>query len=271
MKYPGILLILAPLFVVPICAQAPDNKTPKPISDEPAAIDPTATRELIRQWVLTERLVSEEKSTWQVEKKQMQELLDLYQKELKLLNEELSKAGGSVGMVDEQKETYQKELKEYRDAQSLMTETLARLLPRVRSLIPRLPHPLQDDIAADTDLLNAPNSLEKPRDVLKSMLAVMAASSRFNRSITVVEETRTTTGGVKRIVDVVYLGLARAYYASESGDTAGIGIPGKDGWQWQPKPELAKDVRRTIAVYRKESQPQLIKLPISLTDEPSTK
>ena len=55
--------------------------------------DPESSRELIRQWVQTERIISEEKSAWQVEKQQMQELLGIYQQELKLLDEELNQAG----------------------------------------------------------------------------------------------------------------------------------------------------------------------------------
>jgi len=258
------LLILIILPGIPLSAQ---EKKPAP-SDVPT-LDPTATRELIRQWVQTERLVSEEKTNWQVEKQRMQELLDLYQKELVLLDEEISKAGTSAGMVDEQKETFQKELKDYRVAQRLLSETLARLLPRVSALVLQLPQSLQDDLALESQLLTSPDALAKPREALKSVLAVMAMSGRFNRRITVVEETRTMSGGKKMTVDVIYLGLARAYYAAESGDTAGIGTPGKDGWQWQEKPELATDIRQTLAIYRKENQPQLIKLPISLTDESS--
>jgi len=266
MKYLALLLLII-LPILPGIQLSAQEKKSLP-SDAPV-FDPTATRELIRQWVLTERLVSEAKTTWQVEKQRMQELLDVYQKELVLLDEEIAKAGTSVGMVDEQKVTYQKELKDYRAAQRLLSEALVRLLPRVRSLVLQLPQSLQDDLALESKLLKSPDALVKPREALKSVLAVMAMSGRFNRSITVVEETRTMSGGKKMTVDVIYLGLARAYYAAESGDTAGIGTPGKDGWQWQEKPELADDVRQTLAIYQKESQPQLIKLPISLSDESS--
>jgi hypothetical protein len=265
MKHLSAILLVLSFSMGAIVAQDADPAT----AEKP--IDPTATRELIRQWVQTERLLSEEKTTWQVEKSRMQELLDLYQKELTLLNEEISKAGTSAGTLDGRQETLKKEIKEYRDAQRLLADTLSRLLPRLQSMIPRLPQPLQDEILADSELLLSPDAMEKPRDVLKSMLAVMAASGRFNRSISVVEETRQLSGGKKMTVDVIYLGLARAYYASDAGHTAGVGKPGKEGWQWQEQADLAKEIRRAIAVYRKDSPPQLIQLPISLSDESSQK
>ena len=79
-------------------------------AQESKKIDPTASRELIRQWVQTERLVSEEKNTWKVEKQNMQDLLDLYQKELTLLNEEITKAGSSAELEDERKGKLESEL-----------------------------------------------------------------------------------------------------------------------------------------------------------------
>lgn len=262
MKYLGLLYLLT----LPLVAQEGGSE---PAAAE--AIDPTATRELIRQWVQTERLISEEKTTWQVEKQRMQELLDLYTKELKLLDEEISKAGSSAELVDERKETFESELKEYRDAQRLLSDTLARLLPRARTLLVQLPEPLLEKLDADIDLLQAQDALGSPRDVLKSMLAVMAECGRFNRSITVGEETRKLSSGKKMTVDVIYLGLAQAFYASEQGDTAGVGTPGKNGWQWQAKPEFAKDIRKALAVYRKDNPPQLIQLPIQVSDVSKTK
>ncbi|MBK1830492.1 DUF3450 family protein [Verrucomicrobiaceae bacterium R5-34] len=231
--------------------------------------DPAAHRELIRQWVQTERLLSEEKNDWQVEKQRMQDLLDLYQKELKLLNEEIEKAGSSAGLVDSRKSKLESELKEFRDAQRLMADTMARLLPRIKSIIQRLPAPLQDELAADIDFLTSAEAMGKPRDVLKSMLSVLSGAGQFNRTITLGEETRTLQSGQKMTVDVLYLGLARAYFATTSGETAGIGQPGKEGWVWQDQADLADDIRQAIAVYRKDKQPQLIKLPVGVSAEAS--
>lgn len=235
--------------------------------DEGETIDPAASRELIRQWVQTERLLSEEATAWQVEKKRMQDLLDLYRKELQLLDEEISKAGASVGMVDENKERLEAELRQFREAQRLLRGTMARLLPRMKALVSSFPGPLRDEITADSGMLAQPAALEKPRDVLKSMIAILTSAERFNRSITIAEETREFSGGKKMTVDVLYLGLSRAYYATGAGDTAGIGIPsaaGEDGWVWKEEPAIADDVRRAIAVYEKDKQPQLIKLPVQV-------
>ncbi len=258
MKHSVIFILLVTALIPCVNGQDEAKKTD-------SVVDPVVSRELIRQWVQTERILSEEKSAWQVDKKRMQDLLDLYQKELGLIDEELEKAGASVEWVDKDKQRFESDLKQWREAQQLLRETLTRLLPRVTALLARFPRPLLDEIATDADLLRSPKALEHPRDVLKSMIAVLTTSARFNRSITVVEEIRTVSGGEKMTVDVLYLGLCRAYYTTGVGDTAGIGVPGKTGWEWQPEPGLANDIRRTLAVYQKDQQPQLVKLPVEVS------
>jgi len=250
-------LILIPL-AISVCGQE-ESKTMHP------KVDPTVSRELIRQWVKTERLISEEKSAWKVEKQRMQDLLGLYQKELKLLSEEIADAGSSVDFVDEEKKKYETELKQYREAQQLLRVAMARFLPRMKILMSRFPQPLIGELTTEVDLLSSPEALKKPRDVLKSMIAVLTTTDRFNRSITIAEETRKLPDGKKMTANVIYLGLCRAYYATSSGDTAGIGIPGEDGWTWKSEPGIADDVRRAMAVYQKSEQPQLVKLPVKVT------
>ena len=247
---------LSVAFLGTLLAQEPEN-----------VAEPIKTRELIRQWVKTERLVSEEKTAWQVEKKRMEELLALYQKELGLLNEELGKAGGAAASIDKDKIKLEGELGRYRAAQKLLASSMARLLPRVQTLIQCFPDPLQDEVAADIDALNAQDVLKQPRDVLRSTLSVLSTAERFNRSVTLVEEVRQVGDGKKVSVDVLYLGLARAYYAAQSGDTAGVGMPSKEGWKWQSQSDAAENIRQAIAVYRKDEQPQLLKLPVAIEKE----
>lgn len=229
--------------------------------------DPAASRELIRQWVQTERMISEEKTAWQVEKQRMQQLLEIYRKELKLLDEELSKAGASVESVDENQRVLEQSLKEHREARQQLQATMARLLPRMQALVKKFPQPLADELESDIAVIHDPKAMEKPRDVLKSMIAVLSGAGRFNRTITLAEETRELGEGKKLAVDVIYLGLARAFYVAGTGETAGVGSPSADGWKWDSSPGIADDVRQVIAVYQKTKQPQMVKLPIKLTGE----
>jgi hypothetical protein len=219
--------------------------------------DPASSRELIRQWVHTERIISEERTAWQVEKQQM-------------LDEELNAAGASAELIDENKEQLEARLAQYREARQVLHEAMARLLPRMRKLLVRFPAPLLDELDGEVELLKSPDAIGNPRDVLKSMISVLNAAGRFNRTLTLAEETRFLEDGKKVTVDVLYLGLCRAYFASKSGSLAGVGEPSASGqWSWVQQPEIGDQVRKTIAVYKKSEQPQLVNLPLQLqTGEP---
>ena len=270
MNYLGILLATA-VPLIPLIGQ--------PVQAAPAVVppsDPTVARELIRQWVLTERVTTEEKSQWDVEQARMRELLEIYQKELKLLDEEIDQAGTFAKGVDENRVVMKKELAANRAAQAVLRETLSLQLPRINRLVASFPEPLQKSIEEDREQLMAPDAISHPGNVLKSMLSVLTAAGRFNRTITVVKEIRVwgeslegskkSTGKKSKMsVDVIYLGLAQAYYVAREGEIAGVGKPTTRGWKWTARPELADDIRNALAVYHKDRQPQLIQLPVKIS------
>jgi len=242
------------LAVITCHAQEQNNKAEQ-------EVNPSNSRELIRQWVQTERIISEEKTTWQVEKQQMQDLLEIYQQELKLLNEELNVAGSSADLIDENKEKLESGLAQYREAKQILRSSMASL----------------EELGSDIDLIRSPQALDKPRDVLKSIIAILNAAGSFNRTLTLAEETRTLANGKKITVSVLYLGLCRAYYAADVGPLAGTGVPAATaatadtaataaagGWLWTEDGGIADQVRRTIAVHKKSAQPQLVELPVQL-------
>ena len=264
-------MTLISLFAVMVCHA--QQKTDDAVQE----IGPSNSRELIKQWVQTERLISEEKTSWQVEKQQMQDLLEIYKKELKLINEELNVAGSSADLIDENKEKLESGLAQYREAKQILRSSMASLVPRMQKLVGRFPAPLVAELDSDIDLIRSPEALDKPRDVLKSIIAILNAAGSFNRTLTLAEETRILANGKKITVSVLYLGLCRAYYAADVGPLAGTGVPAATGatgatgdtaaaggWLWAEDGDIADQVRRTIAVHKKSAQPQLVELPVQL-------
>ena len=255
-------MTLISLFAVMVCHAQQET------DDAVQEIGPSHSRELIKQWVQTERLISEEKTSWQVEKQQMQDLLEIYQQELKLLNEELDVAGSSADLIDENKEKLESGLAQYREAKLMLRSSMASLVPRMQKLVGRFPAPLVEELSSDIDLISSPQALDKPRDILKSIIAILNAAGSFNRTLTLAEETRILANGKKITVSVLYLGLCRAYYAADVGPLAGTGVPAATaatgGWLWTEDGDIADQVRRTIAVHKKSAQPQLVELPVQL-------
>ncbi|MDC0088079.1 DUF3450 domain-containing protein [Akkermansiaceae bacterium] len=223
--------------------------------------DPTVSRELIRQWVKTEQLISEEATEWKADKQSMQDLLEIYKKELGVLDAELS----ANKKVDNSEVTA--DVQSYQEAKQVIVDSLPRLKSRLLLLSNRFPTPLLTEIKADLEVLRLSSSAATSRETLKSMISVLNAAGSFNRKVTLAEETRELEGGKKMIVDVIYLGLCRAYYVTAKGNVSGVGIPSVNsvnGWQWSPDPSISNDVRRAIRIYKKETQPDLIELPVQI-------
>ncbi len=238
-----ILLVLA----LPLAAQQPD----------PAI---TELRETISKIVDTQTLESRERLDWQSRKAEMQALLELHQRELALLDEELAKAGQSAPGHQDTTDSLKSEIESLRASRRATSEAVARNVPRAIALAKRFPSPLIQDAETELAALDAWKPSDEPREALQSVIALLAKAHQFNRRLTRVPEIRD-----KREVEVLYLGLARAFYADREGN-AGIGRPGPDGWTWQARPEIHSELTTAFATLDKKLPPTMVELPLQLKE-----
>jgi len=222
---------------------------------DPAVIE---LRETISKIVDTQTLESKERLDWQSRKAEMQNLLELHQRELVLLSEELDKAGQSAPGHAETTDTLKSEIETLKISRRATAEAVARNVPRTLSLAKRFPPPLLKDAEPEIAALAAWKSSDEPREALQSVISLLAKAHQFNRRLTRVSEIRDG-----REVDVLYLGLARAFYTGRKG-TAGIGQPGTDGWTWTSRPEIASELTTALATLDKRLPPTMVKLPLEI-------
>lgn len=240
-RSPLILVLLA----LPILAQETD----------PAIIE---LRETISKIVDTQTLESKERLDWQARKAEMETLLELHQRELSLLDEELEKAGQSAPGHVESTESLKSEIETLNASRRATAEAVARNVPRAIALAKHFPAPLLKEVETELANLAAWKSSDEPREALQSVISLLAKAQQFNRRLTRVSEIRDN-----REVEVLYLGLARAFYADRKG-SAGIGKPGPDGWIWQSRPEIHSELTTTFATLDKKLPPTMVKLPLKI-------
>lgn len=222
---------------------------------DPAIVE---LRQSISKIVDTQTLESEERLEWESRKAEMAALLDLHQRELKLLDEELSAAGQSAPGHAETTETLASEIETLKAARRLASEAVARNAPRALALAKSFPPPLLKDAEPEIASLQASKPSDEPREALQAILSMLAKAHQFNRRFTRHFEVREG-----REVEVLYLGLARAYYAG-SGDSAGTGQPGPDGWTWQPRPKLRRELLTAFDILDKKRPPAMVTLPFQI-------
>lgn len=201
---------------------------------------------------------SAEKSDWQQRKAMMSELLELHQKELALLNEELELAGQSAKPYDEKTQDAQKAVDDLKKLRRETGDVVTKEREKALRIIKMLPTPLKIDLALEIDTVTSWRPGDEPRLALQAILEVVAKATQFNRRVSMVSELR---GGEE--VAVLYLGLARAYYVSPSGK-AGLGDPSADGWKWSERPELASAIQNAVDQIEEKRPPELVKLPLKI-------
>lgn len=215
-------------------------------------------RETISNIVDVQTTESKERLDWKARKDEFAALLDLHTREFKLLDEELNQAGQSAPGHEEPTEKIKAEIAALKKAHSLTAEAVSRNLPRITSLAKGFPQLLLKEAEVELTTLRAWKPTDEPRDALRSILAVLAKAEQFNRRFTRATEIREG-----REIEVLYLGLAQAFYMDRK-DQAGIGQPGADGWEWKSKPEIRSELTIALETLDKKRPPTMVTLPLEI-------
>lgn len=215
-------------------------------------------RETISKIVDIQALESEERLDWQIRKQEIDALLELHRRELALLDEELEKSGQSAPGHADQTSAMKSEIASLKATRKLTAEAVARNVPRTIALAKRFPKPLLTEVESELANLRSWKPADEPREALRSILALLAKAEQFNRRFTRVSEIRDN-----REVEVLYLGLAQAFYTDRKGKS-GIGTPGPDGWIWNPQPEIQSSLITALEALDKKRPPTMVTLPLEI-------
>jgi len=231
---------------------APPSPAPTP---DPAAV--ASLRETIAQWIETERLISEETKGWEGRKRSMEELLEVYQQELALLDEELAKAGQSAASFDAEKTKLESQITAQRAARGQVANAISKAKGQLLELSKLFPPPLLDTVAPDLEILRGWK--ETDEDVRVGLQGLLRVLEQANRFATHISRSREIRDGQE--LDVIYLGVACAYYVGANG-TAGFGRPENGSWKWESRPDLRSRITQIAAQLDGDTQPRLITLPV---------
>ena len=217
-------------------------------------------KNLVTHWLQTERLLAHEAIDWQDEQKHTNQLLELYDKELTLLNEELSKTGQNAGLIDEEAETLKNSIAASEASRRRTIEFLAKIKPRIVALAARFPAPLQAQLDTEIATLGETKVSNKTSSaILRAILKILQDASRFNRSFSFDEQEISLKDSSYR-AKVMYFGLSRAYFLA--GDLAGEMLPGEKQWSVNERSELLPGLKKAFAIQAKEMPSTFFNMPL---------
>ncbi|QBG48305.1 DUF3450 family protein [Verrucomicrobia bacterium S94] len=213
---------------------------------------PDSSREKLLQWIEIKKIISAESAAWKAEKQQLNDLNTIRRKEIEQLDEILVRS--------ETRRTENRALLEKKQAEAESAETrrsqlalrIAELEKQILPLTRKLPAPLFRKLEPEIAALE--QSGRPLQERYRDLTAMLIEIGDFNASITLDTEIRETAHG-KTEVDILYLGLAHAWYVNRTGTSAGYGIPTSSGWKWSEDPSMAAQIRSAIAIVGKQAPP----------------
>jgi len=226
----------------------------------------SATRSTLEKWVETRQLISKTRSDWQSDKESIEQSIALFERELKGVEEQMSKLSTNSGQADKERAQTEAAIKASNDSLEPAQKFAAAFEVELKNLVPKLPQPLQEILKNPlAKLPEDPASTKmKPTERIAALVQALNEIDKFNNAVNVFSEKRKNASGEEVAVQTIYVGLGAAYFVNDTADFAGIGTPEKDGWQWALKPELAPTVQEAVKIYRNEHTARFLTLPVTI-------
>lgn len=226
-------------------------------------------RTTLEEWVRTETMISKEASEWQVQKRVLEDIADVAERELKILEEGIAKIRANQTAGEQAKDL----LLQRRHELDQMVQRLETYLPpleaKLLEQIKFFPEPLLDSVALQASRIPQPGVTltdKMPSFVVRAqnIAVILRQADLFNSKITLDKPRLQLPNTKDKVYNVLYFGLGAAYFVDESGDIGGIGQPGPNGWTWIRNDEIAPDVQNAILIFESKSPARFVNLPFQL-------
>lgn len=238
------------------------HKTARHELQQPTA-DTTTLDKLVRQLTEIQQQVELEKQAGQEEQSQLERMEALLVKEQALLKKENL-------TLEQNKHANRAERIKWRAEQERYQRALAagqvQLEPAEEDLLKwenKLPSSLKNEMGKMYDQLKKAGKRSVSQR-LQTIIGLYTKIEVCQKSINTAKEVLVGDDGKEREYAVIYLGLAQGYCVSIDGRKAGLGRPGKNGWQWEWRSDLAEKVRKCLACHEHRQIADFVLLPIKL-------
>ena len=230
------------------CALSPSLIFPESASGESQI---SAYRAKLDKWVEARETLSKERADWRVDREYLTSTRKLLQQEKKALETEIADFEKQDEGAGERRRELLLERGDYQRTEKVLADQIAELEKQVLGIAPLFPEPLQDKL--EPLLVQIPEDPERVRVPLGSrlmnVLGVLVQAEKFNRTATLVGETRSLGGDQKVQVRTLYWGLGQAIYVDSQGETAGVGRPSEEGWRFEDDPALTSRASELLDIY----------------------
>lgn len=227
------------------------------------ASSPEPAIQWIREWMETSRVLSREKAEWQAERQSLEESRALLQQQVARLKKALAAFEQEETASDHLRTTQAARREAAREAARAAMEQLGLVERRVLAMKERFPKPLQETLKPLYTRLEQAGQGSTLATRVQTVAGILDQASQFHATWTHAREIH-RFGNEEILVDVLYCGLAQAWFVDAEGQRAGVARASDSGWVLQLVPDSAARIRKLIAVHKGEAEPELVALPMEV-------
>lgn len=219
-------------------------------------------RTVISKYVDTRQEIARAKNEWQSYRELTERRINLYEMEIEQLRETIDDAEADTTQAEREIDRIKDEISVLREANDLVDEALPDMEDKLRELNQYFPKPLKSKVQRMVQQLGKGRQAS---DRMAVVIGILNEVDKFNSEFNFDTDEKTLDSGETKLVDVIYLGLAVAYYADSDGTIGGVGTPAEGEWNWEERNDLAQSIRNAVLYYNGDIKPALlVDLPVDL-------
>ncbi len=241
------------------------DATPPAAPADPAGPTLDQTRLTLSKWIETQQIISKERNEWQQGREILQGRIELVGKEVGQLKDRIVQSEAAVAESNRKRDALLAQNAQLKETGAQLASAVSAMEAQVQKLSKLAPEgvatklaPLLQRIPADPS-----NTRVSTAERFQNVLGILNELNKANSEITVAYEVRKLSDGSSSEVQVIYVGLAQAYYLSPRGE-AGVGKPTEEGWTWRPAPEQAAAIYTALEIIKGKEPPAFVPLPVSI-------
>ena len=223
------------------------------------------TRLTLSKWIETQQIISKERNDWQQGREILQGRIELVGKEVTQLKDRIAQSEAAVQESNRKRDELAKQNAQLKETGAQLAASVTQMEARVRKLAKVAPEgvakrlePLLQRIPSDPA-----STRVSVAERFQNVLGILNELNKANSEITIAYEIRQLADGTSSEVQVIYVGLAQAYYLSPRGE-AGIGRPTDEGWTWRPAGDQADEIYTALEIIQGKHPPAFVALPVSI-------
>jgi len=229
----------------------------------PASLE--GARLTLSKWIETQQIIAKERNDWAQGREILQGRVELVGKEVSLLRERIKQAEAAVAESDRKRDELVAESGRLKAVTAQLVDAVTVMEGEIRKLARLMPEPVAAKLEPLLQRMPADpaNARVTAAERFQNVLGILNELNKANSEITVAYEIRKLPDGSSSEVQVIYIGLAQAYFLSPRGE-AGIGRPTDSGWEWEPAPDQSGAILTALEIIQGKHPPAFVPLPIKI-------